>query len=398
MTKRQRRSVAVSLFLAAAMAMALPFFSSGESRTGSEDSDFSELFSEPEIEEFGLEEIEEYLGQNQPEGIRLSFTELAKDILAGDFKQAGIKVGTAVRDGLVSEVGQGSRLLIQVMLLGLVGAVFSGFSGVFSGSQISETGFFVTYLLLFTCLAAGFYQSLKIASDVLNHLLNFMKVLLPAFFLAVAFSGGSISSGALYETTLGMIGIFQGICLMAGLPLIKMYALLVLAGKISREDSISRLTELIGQIVRWGLKTMVGLMMGFQLIQAMVLPSLDAAGQNGLIRLIEAVPGVGQGARSVTQVILGSGVLIKNSIGAAGAVVIGAIAVLPLLKLAVLALLYHGAAALLEPVCDKRVVSCIQGISEAHKLLIYLIWTALLLFAVSLAIVCASTNVTYFAG
>ena len=398
MTKRQRRSVAVSLFLAAAMAMALPFFSFGESRTGSEDSDFSELFSEPEIEEFGLEEIEEYLGQNQPEGIRLSFTELAKDILAGDFKQAGIKVGTAVRDGLVSEVGQGSRLLIQVMLLGLVGAVFSGFSGVFSGSQISETGFFVTYLLLFTCLAAGFYQSLKIASDVLNHLLNFMKVLLPAFFLAVAFSGGSISSGALYETTLGMIGIFQGICLMAGIPLIKMYALLVLAGKISREDSISRLTELIGQIVRWGLKTMVGLMMGFQLIQAMVLPSLDAAGQTGLIRLIEAVPGVGQGARSVTQVILGSGVLIKNSIGAAGAVVIGAIAVLPLLKLAVLALLYHGAAALLEPVCDKRVVSCIQGISEAHKLLIHLIWTALLLFAVSLAIVCASTNVTYFAG
>ena len=398
MTKRQRRSVAVSLFLAAAMAMALPFFSFGENRTGSEDSDFSELLSEPEIEEFGLEEIEEYLGQNQPEGIRLSFTELAKDILAGDFKQAGIKVGTAVRDGLVSEVGQGSRLLIQVMLLGLVGAVFSGFSGVFSGSQISETGFFVTYLLLFTCLAAGFYQSLKIASDVLNHLLNFMKVLLPAFFLAVAFSGGSISSGALYETTLGMIGIFQGICLMAGLPLIKMYALLVLAGKISREDSISRLTELIGQIVRWGLKTMVGLMMGFQLIQAMVLPSLDAAGQTGLIRMIEAVPGVGQGARSVTQVILGSGVLIKNSIGAAGAVVIGAIAVLPLLKLAVLALLYHGAAALLEPVCDKRVVSCIQGISEAHKLLIHLIWTALLLFAVSLAIVCASTNVTYFAG
>ena len=59
MTKRQRRSVAVSLFLAAAMAMALPFFSFGENRTGSEDSDFSELLSEPEIEEFGLEEIEE---------------------------------------------------------------------------------------------------------------------------------------------------------------------------------------------------------------------------------------------------------------------------------------------------------------------------------------------------
>lgn len=398
MTAGRMLSAAVSLLLAAALAAAVPFLAFGKDGENAENTDPSELLSEPEMEEFGLEEIEKYLGQNQPEGIQLSFTELAKAILAGNFREAGAKVGTAVRDALVSEVGQGSQLLVQVMLLGLVGAVFSGFSGIFSGSQISETGFFVTYLLLFTCLAAGFYQSLRIASDVLSHLLDFMKVLLPAFFMAVAFAGGSMSSGVLYETTLGIIGMFQWICLMAGLPLIKMYALLVLAGKISKEDSISRLTDLIGQIVKWGLKTMVGLMLGFQLIQAMVLPCVDAAGQTGLLRLMEAVPGVGQGARSVTQVILGSGVLIKNSIGAAGAAAVGAIAVLPLLKLAVLALLYHGAAALLEPVCDKRVSACIQGISEAHKLLIQLIWTALLLFAVSLAIVCASTNVTYYAG
>ena len=46
--------------------------------------------------------------------------------------------------------------------------------------------------------------------------------------------------------------------------------------------------------------------------------------------------------------------------------------------------MYHGAAALLEPICDKRVTGCIQGISDAHKLLINLVWTALVLFAASL--------------
>lgn len=351
-----------------------------------------------DFSQFNLNSIDEYLEQNQPQGISLSFTSLAASIAKGQFGQAAKEIGQAVRKALFSQVEEGGRLLGQVVLLGIVGALFSGFSGIFSSGQISETGFFVTYLLLFTCLAAGFFQSIQIASGVLEHLMEFMKALLPSFFLAVAFAGAGMASGALYETTLGMIAIFQWICLTAGLPMVKVYALLILAGKITREDSLSKLTELVSQMIRWGLKTMAGLLLGFQLIQGMILPCVDAVGKGGMFRLIEAVPGIGTGARTVTQAVLGAGVLIKNSLGAAAVVILAAIGALPLIQLGFLALLYHGAAALLEPICDKRVVACIHGISTAHQLLIQLVWTALVLFAVTLAILCAFTNVTYYAG
>ena len=225
-----------------------------------------------------------------------------------------------------------------------------------------------------------------------------MRALLPSFFLSVAFCGGSVAGAALYETTLGMVAVFQWICLFGILPMIKIYAMLILAGKITKEDSLSKLTKLTESAVRWGLKTMAGLLLGFQLIQGMVLPSVDALGKGSLFRLLEAVPGVGQGARTVTQTVLGAGVLIKNSIGTAAVAVLAAIAALPLIQLMVLAVLYQICAALLEPVCDKRIVSCIHGISLAHQLLIRLVWTSLVLFAVTLAILCAFTNVMYFAG
>lgn len=180
--------------------------------------------------------------------------------------------------------------------------------------------------------------------------------------------------------------------------MVKMYALLTLAGKITREDSLSRLTVLVGKCVQWGLKTMTAVLLGFQLIQGMVLPSVDALGKGSLFRFLEAVPGIGQGARTVTQTVLGAGVLIKNAIGAAAVVILAVISALPLIQLGILAVLYHFCAALLEPVCDKRIVSCIHGISLAHQLLIRLVWTSLVLFAVSLAILCAVTNVMYFAG
>ncbi|MFR1832189.1 MAG: stage III sporulation protein AE [Lachnospiraceae bacterium] len=351
-----------------------------------------------DLEQFDVETVDEYLGQNQPEGMELSFQDLVVHIGKGEFKEAAKKIGTAVKDALVSRVGAGSRLLGQVVLLGLFGALFSGFSGIFSNGQISETGFFVTYLMLFTCLSAGFFQSIQIAEKVFRHLLDFMRALLPSFFLSVAFCGGSVAGAALYETTLGMVAVFQWICLFGILPMIKIYAMLILAGKITKEDSLSKLTKLTESAVRWGLKTMAGLLLGFQLIQGMVLPSVDALGKGSLFRLLEAVPGVGQGARTVTQTVLGAGVLIKNSIGTAAVAVLAAIAALPLIQLMVLAVLYQICAALLEPVCDKRIVSCIHGISLAHQLLIRLVWTSLVLFAVTLAILCAFTNVMYFAG
>lgn len=351
-----------------------------------------------DLEQFDVETVDEYLGQNQPEGMELSFQDLIIHIGKGEFKAAAEEIGTAVKDALVSRVGAGSRMLGQVVLLGLFGALFSGFSGIFSNGQISETGFFVTYLMLFTCLSAGFFQSIQIAEKVFGHLLDFMRALLPSFFLSVAFCGGSVAGAALYETTLGMVAVFQWICLFGILPMIKIYAMLILAGKITREDSLSKLTQLTESGVRWGLKTMTGLLLGFQLIQGMVLPSVDALGKGSLFRLLEAVPGVGQGARTVTQTVLGAGVLIKNSIGTAAVAVLAAIAALPLVQLMVLAVLYQICAALLEPICDKRIVSCIHGISLAHQLLIRLVWTSLVLFAVTLAILCASTNVMYFAG
>ena len=44
---------------------------------------------------------------------------------------------------------------------------------------------------LFTCLAASFSASLQVAAQVMEQILEFMKLLMPAYYMAVAFSGGS---------------------------------------------------------------------------------------------------------------------------------------------------------------------------------------------------------------
>ena len=86
----------------------------------------------------------------------------------------------------------------------------------------------------------------------------------------------------------------------------------------------------------------------------------------------------------------------KNSLGAAAVVVLLIMTLVPIAKLAVLMLFYQLAAAVMQPVCDKRVVSCVSGVSCGHKLLLKIVVSSLLLFVIAIAITCAATNVNYY--
>lgn len=351
------------------------------------------------LEQLDLDGIEEFLNRQSGEnGLGLSFKELIKALMAGDFMGVLKQMGSAVKVALFEEVENSGHLMAQIMILGIIGAVFANFSTVFSSSQISETAFFATYLLLFTFLAASFFSSISIAGNVLSQVLDFMRTLLPAYFLAAAFAGGSVTSLALYEVTLFSITAVQWVFYTLLLPLVKVYVLLVLAGHIAKEDILSKLTELLKKIIQWTTKTLVGLILGFHLIQGMVLPYVDSMKNTALSRFAQIIPGIGPGADAVSHMIVGSGVLIKNTMGAAAVVILLVTAAIPVLKLTAMMLLYECAAAVLQPVCDKRIVSCISDVAQGHRMLLQLVLSALLLFIVSIAVVCVATNVTYYAG
>ncbi|MFR5600988.1 MAG: stage III sporulation protein AE [Lachnospiraceae bacterium] len=308
-----------------------------------------------DLEGYRLDDIQEFLnGAGKEEALNLSFTELMKDLLGGDFSGAVERMGNALEQTLFSELRDHGALIGQIVVLGLLGAVFANFSNIFSSSQISETAFFVTYLLMFTFLSASFFSSVQIAARVVQRILEFIRVLMPSFFMAVAFTGGSVTAVALYELAMLAVSGIQWLELNLLIPMVRVYLLFVLASHIAKEDVLSKLTELIEHGVGWSLKTMTGLVLGFHVIQGMILPYVDNMKNSGVRKLVEVIPGIGQGAGVMTQMLLGSGVLIKNTMGVAGIVVLLLIALVPVVKLTLMMLLYQCVAAALEPVCDRR--------------------------------------------
>ncbi len=354
-----------------------------------------ELFSQ--MPDLGLEKIQQFLNRQQTAG-ELSFTDLMKELLEGDWKQALSRLLEAARYGLLTENSRSVRFLAQAAALGVLGAVFSQAAAVFPSSRVAETGFFITYLLVFICLTAGFFTSMDTASNVADSIFDFMRVLLPSFFLAVAFAGGSISAAAMYSSVLAGVGAADFLCGTVLLPMVKVYVLLVLAGNLSREPFITRLTGGVESGIRWALKTVTSIFLGLQMIQTMILPFADSVKRAGIQKAVSVIPGVGAGAEAILQVSVGSGVLVKNTIGGGAVAAMVILAAAPVVKLMIFMILYRAAAALMEPVCDKRLTACAEGMGKAHQLLLGIVTAQVLFFAVTIGIVCSATNTVYFGG
>lgn len=351
------------------------------------------------LDELDLGRIQDFLNQPEQAGkVPFSFKALLKELMDGNFLALFHQCLVGVKNNLLWEIKANGGWIGQVLILGLVGAVFANFSSIFTSSQISETGFYVTYLLMFTFLASSFFTAITITRDVLGNILEFMRALLPTYFLAVSFAGGSITSAAGYGWMLLSISGVEWLFSRLLLPLTRIYILFVLAGCLMKEDLFSKMTDLLENGIRWGIKTATGLVLGFQLLQSMVTPYADSLKHTALQRFVSVIPGVGQGAAAISQMVMGSGVLIKNTVGAGAVFVLMMISLIPIIKLLTLLLFYQGAAALLQPVCDKRMVSCISAVGNGCQILLRMVVTALVLFAVSLAVLCMAANVTYYAG
>ena len=93
-----------------------------------------------------MDQIQDFLDRQLNAGGSsfFSFTSLMKSLLTGDLKGVLGQAGQGLESSLVGEVGSGSRLLAQVVAIGIIGAGFFNFSSVFKGGSIADTGFFVT--------------------------------------------------------------------------------------------------------------------------------------------------------------------------------------------------------------------------------------------------------------
>lgn len=342
-------------------------------------------------EDYGLDGLQQNLDKLFPE-YNLSLNRILEGLLKGELLSTAEYVLKGTLGVFLEQLGGLRELLMMLLLLGIVATVLTHFVEIFDRHQIADLAYYFMYLLFMMVLFRCFEQASHVASQILDDIVLFIKLLIPTYLLAVGVVTGVTTAGA-YSQVFALV-VYGTECILSGwiYNLISVFTMLTMVNGIWMEEKLKLLIGFIHRIIVVALKGALGIVTGISVFQNLITPVLDTAQNTLLHKVVSSIPGVGDLSGGVMQLVLGSAMVIKNSIGVMLLLLMIGLCIGPLIKIAAIGWVLRLAAALLGMVSDKRLVQCTNNMGEGCMLMFRLVGTALLLFVILVSLIAAGTN------
>lgn len=320
-------------------------------------------------------------------GISIDAEQLLSMIMKGETGEAFKALLGQVKDGLSGELAGLRQIFIYILVLGVVSALFAEFSDLFQGQQIAQAGFYFLYLFLMVILTKVFLFVSETASVTVENIVLFVKLFIPTYFVAVGAAQGTASAVFYYQLMLVIAYLVESFLNMVLIPFIYSYVMLALLNGLWAEEKLTLLLDFIEKGIGFALKLSMGAVTGLSLVQAVIVPAASRLKISAMRKAVSAIPGIGGVAEGVTELMLGSAVLIKNSMGVLLLFLLLASCLLPLLKILVVTGTVKLGAAITGIVSDKRLSMCADRVGQGCFLLFRCVFTSVALFIIVIAVV-----------
>ncbi len=340
------------------------------------------------LEQLSFNEIDEVLSDvlTNP----LSFGEVLQGVISGDFTVAeGIGV---LSENLVQQLILEKNMMIYVFILCLVASLYTVFTTNLKDKQVSETFFYVVYIMISLLLMKGFGELLTTVKQGAINLSMFMKALIPAYSLGIAFSVGYESATGFFQGNLMMISILSDLLCIVLLPAIEIFVVLRLLNQLFLDDYTKAMADLFLKISGFFLKVTMSILIGMQVIQAMMLPAIDSFKNAAFTKGAMAIPGIGNSIGAVTELFMGAAILVKNGMGVVAIMMI-MILILPIfIRIFLYVAVFKILVALLQPVSDKRLTGCMESVCEGGVMMLKCSAMVAGMFMISIALIAMKTR------
>lgn len=276
-------------------------------------------------------------------------------------------------------------VLITLIGMGILSALLSLSTNMFQSLKQVKYG---TYFILLSVTGIvlqcfiGLYESCK---QLLEQFLLFIRLIVPAYLLTL---GASVGGGAALSWKELIVLVFyavQKVVLAVFLPAVTVYVLLVTINALWAGKRCDYLLHLLGQGFRLGIGLLVTFFSGLSFLQRLISPMAGKIGRQVLLKPLEMLPGVGNAAEGVTDMLLGSATIIKNGVGVFLFLVICTLFLMPLLKLLVTVLVLRASAAMMGLVSQREAADLVNGYAEGVAWLFRITAVSVFLFLILLA-------------
>lgn len=253
------------------------------------------------------------------------------------------------------------KLMGQLLLLAVSAAFLKNLESAFERRQVATLTRSIVFLVLVGLCLFSFTAVLGLAGKTIDHMVDFSLASLPALTALLTAQGSVVSSALFHPLIVFGINFFGTFIRKVIFPLIFFSAALGLADHFSPHFKVSKLSDLFKDLSMWALGISMTVFIGILTVQGAAGTVADAVSLRTAKYMTGAfVPVVGKILSDAVETVAGASIILKNSIYLTGVVLLLLLTLFPLLKVAAIALIYKLSAALVEPLGEGDLGSCIN--------------------------------------
>lgn len=281
----------------------------------------------------------------------------------------------------------------SILVIIVIHSILKAISESLENESISKLIYYVQYILIVTIIMSSFSGIVKLVQDTTNNLVGFMNLLVPLLIALMLYTGSIATSGVLEPIILFMINFIGNIIQTIIIPGVLIFAGLVVISKISNNFQIGKLSKFFQSSIIWFLGIVLTIFVGVVSLEGTLSSSVDGITAKTTKAVVStAIPVVGKILGDAVDTVLGCGIILKNAVGLIGVIVVIAICIAPILKLAILTITYKLLAGICEPIADKNIVSLIEQVGDIFKIFLAILTTISVLLIIGTALVVKISN------
>lgn len=280
----------------------------------------------------------------------------------------------ALLDGLLvrlrASLSSLSGIAMQIALPALVCALLTQLSDSLSGTALARTARYACFILMLLPLTALLFSQARNVHAAVEDMSGRMQLLFPLLFTLLSAVGGSASSAFMQPALLSASAAMTQIVTQVTLRLCLCAGVVTAVHHLSGRLHLSRLAALLKRAAGWSMGVCFTVFIGVMTIQGVGAAVTDGVSlRMAKYAVNNMVPVVGGMFSDTVDMLVGCSLLVKNALGMVALLILLAVIFMPLLQLGAALLLVRLCAALLEPVAEADVVSCMDDFAGVLSLL-----------------------------
>lgn len=291
------------------------------------------------------------------------------------------------------EVFDAISVLGSILVIIVIHSILRAISEGLENKGISQIIYYVQYILIVTLIMTNFVQIIDIVKNAIQNLVEFMNMLIPIQITLMITTGSIVSANLIQPLLLFLITFAGNFIVGIIIPIVLISTSLGIVSNISDKIQINKLSNFFKSSSIWILGIILTIFVGLVSIEGTLSSNVDGiTAKTAKAAVSSFIPVVGKILGDAVDTVIGCSSILKNATGIVGIIVLIGIAIIPIIKLAILMGVYYLTSAVCQPIADEKITKLLDQIGDTFKILLGIMCSISVMFIIGTTLIIKISN------